>query len=79
MEWTELSFWTLVLAGAVRLATPVVLAALGEAIVERSGTINLGIEGMMLAGAFAGAWGRRRAPGGSASCWRWPSAPAWAS
>jgi general nucleoside transport system permease protein len=57
MDWTELSFWTLVLGGAVRLATPVVLAALGEAIVERSGTINLGIEGMMLAGAFAGAWG----------------------
>jgi len=61
MEWTELSFWTLVLAGAVRLATPVVLAALGEAIVERSGTINLGIEGMMLAGAFAGAWGAAQA------------------
>lgn len=57
MEWGELSFWTLVLAGAVRLATPVVLAALGEVIAERSGTINLGIEGMMLAGAFAGAWG----------------------
>ncbi len=57
MEWGELSFWSLVLAGAVRLATPVVLAALGELIAERSGTINLGIEGMMLAGAFAGAWG----------------------
>ncbi|MBL7499003.1 ABC transporter permease [Frankia sp. CN7] len=55
----------LILAGAVRLATPVALAALGEAVVERSGTINLGIEGTMLAGALAGAYGASQAGWGA--------------
>jgi len=60
----DLGFWSAVLAGAIRLATPIALAALGETIVERSGTINLGIDGMMIAGAFTailaagfGGWG----------------------
>jgi ABC-type uncharacterized transport system permease subunit len=45
------------LAAAVRVATPLLLAATGETIAERSGVINLGIEGMMLAGALAAALG----------------------
>jgi ABC-type uncharacterized transport system permease subunit len=50
------------LAAAVRVATPLMLAATGETVTERSGVINLGIEGMMLAGALAAtlgatAWG----------------------
>jgi simple sugar transport system permease protein len=50
------------LAAAVRVATPLMLAATGETIAERAGVINLGIEGMMLAGALAAtlgatAWG----------------------
>ena len=35
-------------------STPILLAALGELIVEKSGVLNLGIEGMMLIGAVAG-------------------------
>ncbi len=45
------------LAAAVRVATPLLLAATGETIAERSGVINLGLEGMMLAGALAAALG----------------------
>jgi general nucleoside transport system permease protein len=45
------------LAAAVRVATPLLFAATGETITERSGVINLGIEGIMLAGALASAMG----------------------
>ena len=45
------------LASAVRVATPLLFAATGETIAERSGVINLGIEGIMLAGALAAAIG----------------------
>lgn len=41
------------LAAAVQSGTPVLFATLGEMITERSGTLNLGVEGMMLVGAFA--------------------------
>jgi simple sugar transport system permease protein len=42
------------LKGMVRIATPVLLAALGELVTERSGILNLGIEGIMLTGALTG-------------------------
>ena len=45
------------LAAAVRTATPLLLAATGELIVERSGIIYVGIEGSILAGALAAAAG----------------------
>lgn len=43
-----------VLATVVTAATPLLLAATGELVVERSGVLNLGVEGMMLVGAVAG-------------------------
>lgn len=44
-------------AAAVRVATPLLLAATGELLAERAGVINLGVEGAMLAGALAAALG----------------------
>ncbi len=43
-----------VLAGAIRAGTPLALAALGELVTERSGVLNLGVEGTMLVGAVTG-------------------------
>lgn len=44
------SFW----AAVLRIATPLIFATMGELICERAGVLNLGIEGIMVAGAFAG-------------------------
>ena len=41
-----------VLASTLRIATPLLLAAMGELVVEHSGVFNLGIEGMVLTGAY---------------------------
>lgn len=45
------------LEASVRLAVPLALAAMGETITERSGVLNLGLEGCMIAGALGGALG----------------------
>jgi ABC-type uncharacterized transport system permease subunit len=44
-------------AAAIRISTPLLLAATGEMLNERAGVINLGVEGAMLAGALASAMG----------------------
>jgi ABC-type uncharacterized transport system permease subunit len=46
------TFWIGVLAGGIRLATPYLYAAIGETLGQRSGVLNLGVEGQMLMGAF---------------------------
>lgn len=43
-----------ILAAAVQSGTPILFATLGEMITERSGVLNMGVEGMMIVGAFAG-------------------------
>ena len=47
----------LFLEAAVRLGIPLALAALGETITQRSGVINIGLEGSIIAGALGGAMG----------------------
>jgi simple sugar transport system permease protein len=49
-----MSFTSSVLATGVALLVPVLLAALGELVSERAGVINIGLEGMMVAGGYAG-------------------------
>jgi len=54
------SFIVVIVASAVLYGTPLVFAALGELLAERSGVINLGVEGMMLVGAVMGFWAVQR-------------------
>ncbi len=50
----EMAALVSLMAAAVSAGTPLLYAALGEILCERSGVLNLGIEGMMLAGAVCG-------------------------
>jgi len=51
-DFLTTAFSLSVLAGAVRIATPLLLAAIGEMVTERAGILNLGVEGIMTMGAF---------------------------
>jgi simple sugar transport system permease protein len=48
------NIWLLTFADAISIATTLILASLGAIITERSGVINLGVEGMLLMGAVTG-------------------------
>lgn len=50
----ELAFFVNIIGAGLRTGTPLLFATLGELITERSGVLNLGVEGMMLVGALTG-------------------------
>lgn len=54
MQALELLFTASLWAAAIRIASPLIFATLGELLCERAGVLNLGIEGIMTAGAFTG-------------------------
>ena len=54
---SDLGWWGVpiaVLGGAIRVSTPFVFVSLGECITEKSGRINLGLEGILVMGAMSG-------------------------
>ena len=49
----SLSFFVSLIASTIRLATPILIPALGQIYTQRAGILNLGVEGTMLIGAIA--------------------------
>jgi general nucleoside transport system permease protein len=54
MDTLAILFTASLWAAAIRIASPLIFGTLGELICERAGVLNLGIEGIMTAGAFSG-------------------------
>lgn len=57
MENNFFSEMIIILSTTLRFATPIIFAAMGGIFAEKSGVINIGLEGMMIMGAFFGVWG----------------------
>ena len=56
MDDTSLGYWGVplaMLAGAIRVSTPFIFVSIGECLTERSGRINLGLEGTLVMGAMS--------------------------
>jgi general nucleoside transport system permease protein len=75
MDWSLILNWAFVISlvtAGIRLAVPVLLATLGEIITERSGVLNLGLEGVMVMGGVIGfmtAYYLQKTPLGPFSSW----------
>jgi len=75
-DWTTLLL--AVMGGAIRVGTPFLFVSLGECLTEKSGRINLGLEGVLVLSAMAGfggaylsgsVWLGVLAAGASGACW----------
>ena len=63
MNAVNASLAVTLITSAIMFGTPLLLAGLGELLAERSGVLNLGVEGMMLAGAVTAFWAVQAMPG----------------